>query len=85
MRQPPPSKSGQALLIVAWLGLASPAEDQLANTHRHRFLDPLRARRTLLLPASQGAAELSPDPFPHHRIIVDEGKKSLLRGEQSLG
>jgi hypothetical protein len=74
--QPPPPKSGQALIVVAWIAPFSPAKEQAANAHRHRFLVNLmrRTRRTPPLPKGQGAAELTPDPFPHIRIMGSGGE-----------
>jgi len=86
LMQSSPSKSRQALLIVDWLGLSSPAEQQCPNPHRHRF--PVGIRRTgraLRAPKRQSAAELSPDPFPHIRIMGDGGRKSSFRSRISLG
>ena len=78
--QPSPSKSGQTLLVVVWLGLASPALDQFANTHRHRFLvDLMRRTRRALLPSRQGAATISPVPLPHIRIMGRGSEKSPFR------
>ena len=69
--RPPPngrpkrSSSSRALLI-------SPAQDQVPNSERHRLgFTAGPGPGAPCFPAGQGAAALSPDPFPHIHIMGD--------------
>ena len=66
----------QTLIIVALVRPFSPGKDQVANTKWHRFT--FRTGRAVL-PSGQGAADLSPDPFPHIHIMGCGGEKSPFR------
>ena len=74
----PPPDGRETLVVVARVVPLSPGEEQVANPHRHRLPgDSVRVvRRTLPLPIRQGAADLSPDPSPHDRIMGANSNKS---------
>ena len=77
----PPPNGGQTLLIVAGIAPACPAEDQGANSQWQRFAVDLTPRtRRALRAANRGAADLSPDPSPHNRIMGSGRGKSPVRG-----
>ena len=85
--EPGPAPDGrETLVVVARIVPLSPVEEQVANPNRHRFLPgpTNRTRRTLPLPIRQGAADLSPDPSPHGRIIGGSDEKSSFRARGSL-